>query len=241
MKYKRVLLKMSGEALAGKQGFGISTELLNQFAQEVADLHKNKIQVGIVLGAGNIHRGAVGAQAGMDRTTSDYMGMMGTIINSLAMQDALERKGISTRVMSAIDISAAAEKYIKRRALRHFEKGRVLIFAAGTGHPFFSTDTAAALRANEIGAEILLKATKVDGVYDKDPVKFDDAVMYDRLSYIDVLSQNLKVMDATATSLCMDNDLDIIVFNLFTIGNVLRIVKGEKVGTYVTKSNKGDK
>lgn len=234
MIYKRVLLKLSGEALAGNQGFGISPEIMERVSSEIATNHKNGLQIGIVIGAGNIHRGVAGESLGMDRATSDYMGMMGTVINSLAMQDALERKGVPTRVMTAIEINVVAERYIKRRALRHLEKGRVVIFAAGTGHPYFSTDTAAALRAKEIEADVLLKATKVDGVYDKDPVKYPDAMKFDKISYIDVLQKNLRVMDSTATSLCMENNLDIIVFNLFAHDNIEKVVNGEQIGTKVS-------
>jgi uridylate kinase len=235
--YKRVLIKLSGEALAGDEGFGISGDVLDKIAGELADLHKLGTEIAIVVGGGNIHRGVAGATAGMDRATSDYMGMMATVINCLALQDTLERKGIYTRVLSAIDMQEVAEPYIRRRAMRHLEKKRVVIFAAGTGNPYFTTDTTAALRANEIGAEVIMKATKVDGVYDKDPVKFKDAVKFDQLSYIDVLNKGLKVMDSTAISLCMDNNMDIVVFNMFQTGNIQRVVAGEIVGTRVTRKD----
>jgi len=236
MKYKRILLKLSGEALAGEDRFGINPDMLNLFTREIKTLYNMGVEIAIVIGGGNIHRGMAGSKAsGMDRTTSDHMGMLGTIINSLALQDSLERENIYTRVMSAIQISRIAEPYIRRRAIRHLEKRRVIIFAAGTGNPYFTTDTAAALRANEIDAEIIMKATKVDGVYDKDPMLHKDAVKYDTLSYIDVLKNNLKVMDSTAVSLCMDNNIEILVFNVFQANNMQRAVMGEKIGTLVTK------
>lgn len=235
MKYKRVLIKLSGEALAGDQGFGIDGKMLDTIAGEIVDLHKTGTEIAIVVGGGNIHRGVAGATSGMDRSTSDYMGMMATVINCLALQDNLERKNIYTRVMSAIDMQEVAEPYIRRRAVRHLEKKRVVIFAAGTGNPYFTTDTTAALRANEINAELIMKATKVDGIYDKDPMKFDDAVKFDELCYIDVLRKEIKVMDSTAISLCMDNDMDIIVFDMFEAGNIQKVVDGETVGTLVTK------
>ena len=236
MKYKRILLKLSGEALAGEDRFGINPDMLKLFTREIKTLYNMGVEIAIVIGGGNIHRGMAGSKAsGMDRTTSDHMGMLGTIINSLALQDSLERENIYTRVMSAIQISRIAEPYIRRRAIRHLEKRRVIIFAAGTGNPYFTTDTAAALRANEIDAEIIMKATKVDGVYDKDPMLHKDAVKYDTLSYIDVLKNNLKVMDSTAVSLCMDNNIEILVFNVFQANNMQRAVMGEKIGTLVTK------
>ena len=236
MKYKRILLKLSGEALAGEDRFGINPDMLKLFTREIKTLYNMGVEIAIVIGGGNIHRGMAGSKAsGMDRTTSDHMGMLGTIINSLALQDSLERENIYTRVMSAIQISRIAEPYIRRRAIRHLEKRRVIIFAAGTGNPYFTTDTAAALRANEIDAEIIMKATKVDGVYDKDPMLHKDAVKYDTLSYIDVLKNKLKVMDSTAVSLCMDNDIEILVFNVFQANNMQRAVMGEKIGTLVTK------
>lgn len=235
MKYKRVLIKLSGEALAGDQGTGISGEILNKISSEIASLQETGCEIAIVVGGGNIHRGVAGATSGMDRATSDYMGMMATIINSLALQDALERKGVFTRVLSAISMQEVAEPYIRRRAVRHLEKKRVIIFAAGTGNPYFTTDTTAALRANEIHADLIMKATKVDGIYDKDPMKFKDAKKFDKLSYIEVLNKDLKVMDSTAITLCMDNDMDIIVFNMFEEGNIAKVVNGETIGTLVTK------
>ncbi|HLW56632.1 MAG TPA: UMP kinase [Bacteriovoracaceae bacterium] len=235
MKYNRVLIKLSGEALAGDQGFGISGDVLNKISAEIVKLHDTGCEIAIVVGGGNIHRGVSGATAGMDRATSDYMGMMATVINCLALQDSLERKGVYTRVMSAIDMQEVAEPYIRRRAVRHLEKKRVVIFAAGTGNPYFTTDTTAALRANEINANLIMKATKVDGIYDKDPMKFKDAVKFEKLSYIDVLNKEIKVMDSTAITLCMDNNMDIIVFNMFEDGNIAKVVNGESVGTLVTK------
>ena len=232
----RVLLKLSGEALAGEQGHGIQGDILERISSEIAELQKTGVEIGIVVGGGNIHRGVAGATTGMDRATSDYMGMMATVINSLALQDALERKGVYTRVLSAIAMQEVAEPYIRRRAVRHLEKKRVVIFAAGTGNPYFTTDTTAALRANEIHAQLIMKATKVDGIYNKDPMKHKDAVKFDTLSYIDVLNKEIKVMDSTAITLCMDNDMDIIVFNMFEQGNIQKVVNGEKnVGTLVTK------
>jgi uridylate kinase len=237
MKYKRVLLKLSGEALAGDQGHGIAGEVLNTISAEIATLQQTGCEVAVVVGGGNIHRGVAGATTGMDRSTSDYMGMIATVINSLALQDALERRNVYTRVMSAIAMQEVAEPYIRRRAVRHLEKKRVVIFAAGTGNPYFTTDTTAALRANEINAQLIMKATKVDGIYDKDPMKFKDAKKFDRLSYMDVLNTEIKVMDSTAITLCMDNNMDIIVFNMFEAGNIARVVLGEKIGTIVTKNN----
>ncbi|MEX0798631.1 MAG: UMP kinase [Bacteriovoracaceae bacterium] len=235
MKYSRILLKLSGEALAGDKGFGIEGRLLETIAAEIADLHKLGVEVAVVVGGGNIHRGVAGATSGMDRSTSDYMGMMATVINCLALQDTLERRGIFTRVLSAIEMKEVAEPYIRRRAVRHLEKKRIVIFAAGTGNPYFTTDTTAALRANEIGADVIMKATKVDGIYDKDPMKHDDATKFEQLSYIEVLNRGLKIMDSTSISLCMDNDMDIIVFDMFHPGNIQKISAGEKVGTLVTK------
>jgi len=233
MKYGRILLKLSGEALQGDGEGGIDPETIDAVAKEVREVHNTGMQVALVIGGGNIFRGIAASAKGMDRTSADYMGMLATVMNSLAMQDALERNGISTRVMSAIEIQAVCEPYIRRRAMRHLEKGRVVIFAAGTGNPYFTTDTAASLRAMEIQADIILKATKVDGVYDKDPVKHEDAKMFSQVSYIDVLQRGLKVMDSTAISLCMDNKLPICVFNLRKEGNVINVVKGETVGTTV--------
>jgi uridylate kinase len=233
-KYKRVLLKLSGEALAGENKSGIDADILERLGKEVANIHSLGVQIAIVVGGGNIHRGVAGATKGMDRATSDYMGMMATVINSLALQDCLERHGLFTRVMSAIDMKEVAEPYIRRRAVRHLEKNRIVIFAAGTGNPYFTTDTTAALRANEINAEVILKATKVDGVYDKDPMKHRDAVKFDKLSYIDVLNRGIKIMDSTAITLCMDNNLEIMVFDVFAEGNIKRVILGENVGTVVT-------
>ncbi len=235
MKYSRVLLKLSGEALAGDKGSGIEGIVLEKIATEIADLHKLGVEIAVVVGGGNIHRGVAGATTGMDRSTSDYMGMMATVINCLALQDTLERKGIYTRVLSAIEMKEVAEPYIRRRAVRHLEKKRIVIFAAGTGNPYFTTDTTAALRANEINADLIMKATKVDGIYDKDPMKHKDAVKFDRLNYIEVLNRGLKVMDSTSISLCMDNDMDIVVFDMFQPGNIQKVVSGEEVGTLVTR------
>jgi uridylate kinase len=232
-KYTRILLKLSGEALAGKQGTGINTTVIQQIARDVAEIAKLKIQIGIVIGGGNIFRGVAASAQGMDRASSDYMGMLATVINSLALQDALEKENVPTRVQTAIAMSEIAEPYIRRRAMRHLEKGRVVIFGAGTGNPYFTTDTAAALRAMEINSEILMKATKVDKIYDKDPMKHTDAVPFDRISYIEVLNKGLQVMDLTAVSLCMDNKLPILSFDLMTKGNILRAVMGENIGTIV--------
>lgn len=231
--YKRVLLKLSGEALAGDQGFGINPAVIQDIAKGVAAAHESGVQMGIVIGGGNIVRGVAAASSGMDRASADYMGMLATCVNALAMQDALEKINVDTRVQTAIEMAEIAEPYIRRRAIRHLEKSRVVIFAAGTGNPYFTTDTAAALRAMEIDAEVIMKATKVDGVYDKDPKKFSDAVKFDELSYIEVLNKRLAVMDSTAISLCMDNSLPILTFNLKDPANILRAVKGEKIGTLV--------
>ena len=235
MKYKRVLLKLSGEALAGDTGYGVNPEVLDRITDEVKELHALDVEVAIVIGGGNIHRGVAGATKGMDRTSSDHMGMLATIINSLAIQDSLERKGVYTRVLSAIRMQEITEPYIRRRAVRHLEKKRVIIFAAGTGNPYFTTDTAAALRANEIDAEVILKATKVDGIYDKDPMKHEDAVKFDHLKYIEVLNKEIQVMDSAAISLCMDNDMEIVVFNMFEKGNIAKAVSGDAIGTKVSK------
>ncbi len=235
MKYNRILLKLSGEALAGDQGYGITGEILNKISKEIKTLHETGCEIAVVVGGGNIHRGVAGATTGMDRATSDYMGMIATVINSLALQDALERSGVYTRVMSAIAMQEVAEPYIRRRAVRHLEKKRVVIFAAGTGNPYFTTDTTAALRANEIHAQLIMKATKVDGIYDKDPMKHKDAKKFDTLSYMDVLNKEIKVMDSTAITLCMDNDMDIVVFNMFEEGNIAKVIRGDKIGTIVTK------
>jgi uridylate kinase len=231
--YKRILLKLSGEALAGKQGHGIHAATIQQFARDVAEAHKLGVQMGIVIGGGNIFRGVAASSEGMDRSSADYMGMLATCINSLALQDALEKAGVPTRVQTAIEMHEIAEPYIRRRAIRHLEKGRVVIFGGGTGNPYFTTDTAAALRAMEISAEVLMKATKVDGIYDKDPVTNPDAKKFSELSYLDVLNRGLKVMDLTAVSLCMDNKLPILSFDLNTPGNIARAVSGAKIGTLV--------
>ncbi len=232
-KYRRILLKLSGEALAGEQGYGIDPEVIAAIASEVKELVDLEIQVALVIGGGNIFRGVAAASQGMDRASADYMGMIATVMNSLALQDALEKIGVVTRVQSAIEMQEVAEPYIRRRAVRHLEKGRVVIFGAGTGNPYFTTDTAASLRAMEIGADVILKATKVDGVYNADPAKNKDAVKFDRLTYLDVLKKGLQVMDATATSLCMDNNLPIVVFNLTRRGNIKKVVLGEEIGTIV--------
>ena len=231
--YKRVLLKLSGEALMNSQGYGIDPKVMQSIAEQIAELRDDGIEIAIVMGGGNIFRGVMESRKGMDRTTADYIGMLATIMNSLALQDALEKHGAFTRVQTAIEMREIAEPYIRRRAVRHLEKGRVVIFAAGTGNPYFSTDTAASLRALEINAEAILKATKVDGVYDADPKLNPDAKKFSELRYIDVLNKGLKVMDATSISLCMDNDLPIIVFNLAQKGNIKRVLMGEKIGTIV--------
>lgn len=231
--YKRVLLKLSGEALAGDQGFGINPGVIQDIAKGVAEAYRFGAEMGIVIGGGNIVRGVAAASSGMDRASADYMGMLATCINALALQDALEKMNVDTRVQSAIEMAEIAEPYIRRRAIRHLEKKRVVIFSAGTGNPYFTTDTAAALRAMEIDAEVIMKATKVDGVYDKDPKKFSDAVMFEELTYIEVLNKRLAVMDSTAISLCMDNKLPILTFNLKNPANILRAVRGEKIGTLV--------
>lgn len=233
LKYKRIMLKLSGEALAGPQGYGIDFDVAIRIAKEIKELVDMGIEVGAVVGGGNIWRGRSGE--GMDRTTADYMGMLATCINAMALQDSLESLGVMTRVQTAIEMKEVAEPYIRRRAMRHLEKGRVVIFAAGTGNPYFSTDTTAALRAAEIEAEIILLAKKVDGVYNKDPHKYNDAVKFDKLSYIEVLEKGLQVMDSTATSLCMDNNIPILVFALDEPGNIKRAVSGEKIGTLVSK------
>ncbi len=233
LRYRRVLLKVSGEALMGEVRYGIDSHVLTAIARELRDVHDLGLELALVIGAGNIFRGVRGATEGMERASADYMGMLATVINALALQDALERLNVKTRVMSAIEMRQVAEPYIRRRAMRHLEKGRVVIFAAGTGNPFFSTDTAASLRAAEIGAEVILKATKVDGVYDADPNLHGDAVRFTELTYLDFLSRGLKVMDATAVSLCMENRLPIMVFNMFTEGNIQRAVIGEPIGTLV--------
>jgi uridylate kinase len=231
--YQRILLKLSGEALAGEAGYGIDNEILSGISDEIKEIHAQGIQISVVIGAGNIFRGVKGATAGMDRSTADYMGMLATVLNCLALQDALERKGVDTRVLSAIEMRELAEPYIRRKAVRHLEKKRVVIFGAGTGNPFFSTDTAAALRAMEVEAQVVLKATKVDGIYTADPEKDSSATRFKSLNYIEVLQKGLKVMDSTAVSLCMDNKLPIIVFNLRSPGALKNVVNGMAVGTLV--------
>ena len=233
-KYKRILLKLSGEALMGDAGFGIDPATLEGIASEIKEVRQLGVEIAIVIGGGNIFRGLAASSKGMDRANADYMGMLATVMNSLALQDALERSDLPTRVLSAITMESLCEPYIRRRAMRHLEKGRVVIFAAGTGNPYFTTDTAAALRAMEIHAQVMLKATKVDGVYDKDPKKHPDAKRFTKLSYLDVLQRNLQVMDSTATSLCRDNQMDIVVFDLGVRGNIRRVVFGEPIGTLVS-------
>src|SRR3954447_15489591 len=232
-RYSRVLLKLSGEALMGEQQYGVDPSVTTQVAREIAEVQSLGVQVGVVIGGGNLFRGLAASAKGMDRATADYMGMLATVINGLALQDALEKAGINTRVATAIEMRAVAEPFIRRRAVRHLEKGRVVVFAAGTGNPYFTTDTAAALRAMEMKADVILKGTKVDGIYTADPMIHPDATKFDSISYLKVLEQGLKVMDATAISLCMDNRLPIVVFNLRTAGNLRRVVMGEAVGTLV--------
>src|SRR5215217_5955211 len=232
-RYGRVLLKLSGEALMGEQQFGIDPDVTTQIAKEIAEIQSLGIQTAVVIGGGNLFRGLAASAKGMDRATADYMGMLATVINALALQDALEHVGVTTRVATAIEMRAVAEPFIRRRAVRHLEKGRVVVFAAGTGNPYFTTDTAAALRAMEMKADVILKGTKVDGIYTADPMIDKTATKYDELSYLNVLERRLKVMDATAISLCMDNKLPIVVFNLRTAGNVRRVIMGEAVGTTV--------
>jgi uridylate kinase len=231
--YQRILLKLSGEALVGGQEYGISPAIVQKVSAEVKEIKEMGVEVGIVIGGGNIYRGVAASTQGMDRTSADHMGMLATVINSLALQDALEKAGVYTRVLSAIEMHQIAEPYIRRRAVRHLEKGRVVIFAGGTGNPFFTTDTAAALRAMEIKAQVILKATKVDGVYDEDPLLSKKAKKFDSLSYIEVLNRGLKIMDATAISLCMDHHLPVIVFDLNQKGNIKRVVLGQKIGTVI--------
>jgi len=231
--YKRILLKLSGEALVGEGSFGISSGVIRLVAEEIKEVVNLGVQIGIVVGGGNIIRGVEADAMGIDRTSADYMGMIATVINSLALQNALENIGVETRVQSAIEMREVAEPYIKRRTLRHLEKGRVVILAAGTGNPYFTTDTAASLRAMEIQADVILKATKVDGVYDKDPVVFDDAKMFSKITYLEILNRNLKVMDSTAITLCRDNGLPIVVFNLGKRGNIKNVVIGRSIGTVV--------
>ncbi len=231
--YQRVLLKLSGEALLGKSSFGIDPDTVNDISREIKEIADMGVQLGIVVGGGNIFRGFDGSARGMDRTSADYMGMLATVINGLALQSGLEQLNVVTRVQTAIEMKQVAEPFIQRRAVRHMEKGRVVIFAGGTGNPYFTTDTAASLRAIEIKADVIIKATKVDGVYDKDPLTHPDAVMFDKISYTDVLARNLKVMDATAISLCRENRLPIVVFNLNKSGNIRRVICGQSVGTIV--------
>ncbi len=233
VEYKRILLKLSGEALAGEQQFGIEPEAIGQFAKEIAEVAATGLQVALVIGGGNIFRGMAASAKGMDRAQADYMGMLATVMNALAVQDALENEGCDTRVMTAFSMAEVAEPYIRRRALRHMDKGRVVICAAGTGNPYFTTDSAAALRALELKCDAIFKATKVDGVYDKDPQKFDDAIKYDTVSYIETLEKRLGVMDSTAISMARDNDLPIIVFNLYEEGNIRKAANGETIGTTV--------
>jgi len=234
LKYKRILLKLSGEALGGANGFGIDIAEADAIAKRIKDVYELGVEILIVIGAGNLWRGKQGLERGMDRATADYMGMLATVMNALALMDALERQDVMTRVQSAIEMRAVAEPYIRRRAIRHLEKGRVVIFSAGTGNPYFSTDTAAALRASELGAEVVIKATKVDGVYDSDPHKNPDAKKFDQLSYIDVLNRRLEVMDSTAISHCMENHIPILVLNLWDPEALHRALGGEKIGTLVT-------
>ena len=233
-KYKRIILKVTGEVFAGPHKFGIDGKTVKAFAQEIQEVKEMGCELALVIGGGNIFRGAVASEIGMDRASADTMGMLATVINSLALQDALEKLGVSTRVLSAIEMRQVAEPYIRRRATRHLEKGRVVIFAGGTGNPYFTTDTTASLRAMEVGAEVILKATKVEGVYDADPLKHAGAHKFEELTYIEVLNRELKVMDSTAISLCMDNQLPIIVFNIMEKGNIKRFVSGEPIGTLVS-------
>ena len=232
--YKRILLKLSGEALMGEQSYGIDPAIATQIAMDIADIQSMGVEIAIVIGGGNIFRGVAASARGMDRATADYMGMLATVINALALQDALEQQGVVTRVVTAIEMRSVAEPFIRRRAIRHLEKGRVVVFGAGTGNPYFSTDTAAALRAMEIKADVILKGTKVDGIYNADPMLEPTATRFDRISYQQVLEQGLKVMDATAISLCMDNRLPIVVFNLRTPGNIRRAIVGDPIGSLVT-------
>jgi uridylate kinase len=232
-KYRRVLLKLSGEALMGEQGFGIDPQMVQRIASEIREIHKLGVEIAVVIGGGNIFRGLAASAQGFDRVSADHMGMLATVVNALAVQDALEKLDVHTRVQSAIEMRQVAEMFIRRRAIRHLEKKRVVIFAAGTGNPYFSTDTTAALRAMEIKAEVILKATKVDGIYSADPVKVKDAKFFPEINYLDVLTQGLEVMDTTAISLCKDNKVPIIVFNMKTRGNIKRVIMGEKIGSLV--------
>ncbi len=240
IKYRRVLLKLSGEILAGDKGYGIDADVINRLARQILEVVELGVELGIVIGGGNIFRGVQAGAQGLDRASGDYMGMLATVMNALALSDVMEQLGIETRVMSAIEMRQIAEPYIRRRATRHLEKGRVVIFASGTGNPYFTTDTAASLRAMEICADVLLKGTKVDAVYDMDPVKHKQAKPYESLCFMDVLRQNLKVMDAAAISLCMENDMPIVVFNVGVDDNLKRIVCGEKIGTLVNNGDKGE-
>ncbi len=232
--YTRVLLKLSGEIFGGKLRYGLDPDIIDNVALEIKKVKEKNVQAAVVVGGGNIFRGLAGSSAGMDRATGDYMGMLATVINALALQDSLERNGVYARVMTAIEMSQIAEPFIRRRAIRHMEKGRVVILAAGTGNPYFSTDTTAALRAAELDAQVIIKATKVDGVYDKDPMKFKNAKKYSKLTYLEILNKGLKIMDSTAASLCMDNEIPIIVLNLLRAGNMQKAVLGQKIGTLIT-------
>jgi uridylate kinase len=234
-KYGRVMLKISGEALIGKADYGIDTKVMDNIANQIGEVVLMGVEIAVVVGGGNFWRGVAASANGMDRTTADYIGMLATVMNAIGLQDALEKKNISTRVQSSITMQEIAEPFIRRRALRHLEKKRVVIFAGGTGNPYFSTDTAAALRALEINAEILFKATKVDGVYDKDPKKYPDAKKYDELTYLEVLDKNLRILDSTATSLCMENDLPVVVFDITKSGNIKDVISGKKIGTIVRR------
>jgi uridylate kinase len=238
LKYKRILLKLSGESLMGDKGFGIDNKVLEFFAEEVKKVHDVGAEVGLVIGGGNIYRGLSAGSQGIDRATGDYMGMLATMINSLALQNAIEKAGITTRLMSAIKMEAIAEPYIRRRAIRHLEKGRVVILGSGTGHPYFSTDTAASLRAVEIGADVIIKGTRVDGVFDSDPEKNNDAVKFNSITYMDILKKNLRIMDLTAVSLCQENNLPMIVFNMDVPDNLYKLVKGDNVGTVINNEPK---
>ncbi len=233
IKYKRILLKLSGEALIGQKRYGIESAILDRIAMEILDLHKLGIQIALVVGAGNIFRGVAGSTRGMDRVSGDYMGMLATIINALAIQDSIEKLDLETRVLSAVEVCAVAEPFIRRRAIRHLEKGRIIILAGGTGNPFFTTDTAAALRAMEIRAEVFMKATKVDGIYTKDPIKDPQAKLIKEISYLEVLRKRLKVMDSTAISLCMENQLPIIIFNIKKRGQIKKLVTGTRIGSMI--------
>lgn len=235
LKYKRILLKLSGEALAGNKDFGFSEDILDSFAKQIKDVHEKGVEVAIVIGGGNIFRGATGTEKGFDRVTGDTMGMLATIMNGLALQDAIERLGVPTRVMTAVNMPQVAEPFIRRKAIRHLEKGRVVIFSGGTGNPYFTTDSCGALRAAEIHADVLAKGTKVDGIYDKDPMKYSDAVKYDTVSFNEAITKNLGVMDTTALALCNENNIPILVFNALEEGNILKMTQGKNVGTVVVK------